>query len=98
MYFWVVLPIGTKRCLFPFPVILINPSSKNKSEIFKETSSETRRPQPYKVSSIALLRSPSSFDKSMAAINRSISSIDKVSGSFLPNRGVSINSIGLSVR
>ena len=37
IYFCVSSPIGTKRSLFPLPVILINPSSKNKSEIFKET-------------------------------------------------------------
>jgi hypothetical protein len=36
MYFLVEELIGTKRCLFPFPVTFIKPSSKNKSEIFKE--------------------------------------------------------------
>ena len=50
MYFWVKFPIGTNRSLFPFPVILIKPSSINKSDIFKVTNSDTRNPQPYKVS------------------------------------------------
>ena len=98
MYFMVVLPTGTKRCLLPFPVILINPSSKNKSDIFSETNSETRKPQLYKVSYMALLRSPSGVDKSIAAINSSISSVESVSGSFLPVLGTSINSKGVSFR
>ena len=90
--------MGTNRCLLPFPVILIKPSSKNKSEIFKVVISETRSPQPYKVSSMALFLSPSGVDKSIAAIRLSILSIESVSGSFLPNLGASISSIGLSVR
>ena len=98
MKFCVELPIGTKRCLFPFPVIFIKPSSKNKSEIFKATNSETRSPQLYKDSNIARFRSPSFELKSIAAISASISSTDNVSGSFLPVLGVSINSRGLSER
>ena len=54
----VVGPIGTKRSLSPLPVTLIKPSSKNKSEILSSISSLTRKPQLYKVSIIALLRSP----------------------------------------
>ena len=98
MYLIVEPPTGTKRCLFPLPVILIKPSSKNKSEIFKLTNSETRKPQLYKVSNIALLRSPSGVDKSIAEINASISSVAKVSGNFLPVLGTSINSKGVSFR
>ena len=90
--------MGTKRCLFPFPVILIKPSSKNKSEIFKVTNSETRKPQLYNVSNIALLRSPSADVKFMALINKSISCVESVSGNFLPVFGTSINSKGVSFR
>ena len=73
MYFCVKFPMGTKRCLLPFPVIFIKPSSKNNSEILSETNSETRSPQPYKVSSMERLRSPSFVAKSIAEISASIS-------------------------
>ncbi len=58
MYFMVVSPIGTKRCLSPLLVIFIKPSLSHKSEILSEVNSLTLKPQPYMVSSIALLRSP----------------------------------------
>ena len=90
------LPTGTNRCLFPLPVILMNPSSKNKSDNFNEINSETRKPQLYKVSSIALFRSPSGVDKSIACMSESISIVESVSGSFRPVFGTSINSSGVS--
>ena len=98
MYFWAALPIGTNRSLLPLPVILIKPSSKYKSEIFNDINSETRSPQPYSVSSMARLRSPSFEVKSIAAMRESISSTDSISGSFLPVLGVSTSSKGLSER
>ena len=41
----VLTPMGTKRCLSPFPVTFKKPSSKNKSDIFKWVNSLTRSPQ-----------------------------------------------------
>jgi hypothetical protein len=97
MYFIVVSPIGTKRCLPPFPLIFINPSLKNKSEILRVVNSLTLSPHPYSVSSMALLRSPCGLLKSMALMSWSISSIASVSGSFLPILGLSISARGLVV-
>ena len=73
--------MGTKRCLSPFPVTLIKPSSKNRSDSLRSRSSETLRPQPYNVSMIARLRSPSFLLRSTAAMILSTSSIEMVSGS-----------------
>ena len=78
-----MFPIGINLCLFPLPVTLIKFSSKNKSDIFKSTSSLTLIPHPYKSSIIAIFLSPCSLDKSILEINSSISFVDRVSGSFL---------------
>jgi hypothetical protein len=76
-------------------VILIKTSSKNKSDIFKETNS---RPEDHiHIRFLTSHGSASSFEvKSIALISVSISSIDKVSGNFLPVLGDSISSKGLS--
>ena len=48
------LLIGINLSLFPFPVTFIIDSLKYKSETFNVISSETLRPQLYKISIIAL--------------------------------------------
>jgi hypothetical protein len=84
------LTYWNKTLLVPLPVI-INPSSKNKSEILE--------PQVQK----PLIRNHKEFQawhdcalffvlKSIASISASISITDKVSGSLRPVLGVSINS------
>ena len=92
-----MFPIGINLCLFPLPVTLIKFSSKNKSDIFKSTSSLTLIPHPYKSSIIARFLSPCCFDRSMLEINSSISFVDNVSGSFLEVLGDSISLSGLLV-
>src|SRR5690606_41858173 len=62
------------------------------------TNSETRSPQPYNTSRIALFRIPSIVDESIAAISASISSIFSTLGILRFSRGVSSNSVGLSFR
>jgi hypothetical protein len=68
--------------------------SKKRFEIFRLESSETLNPQPYKSSSIALLRIPSAFERSIASINLLISIILSVSGNFLLVLGLSISADG----
>ena len=67
--------MGTKRCLSPFPITLIKPSSKNKSEIWSVINSVTRKPQLYKVSMIVLFLSPCGLLKSIAEMILSISTV-----------------------
>ncbi len=72
--------MGTRRCLLPLPSTLMKPSSKYRSEIFRLHSSDTRRPQLYRVSRMARLRCPSFVPWSMAEMIRSISSTVSTSG------------------
>ena len=86
--------MGTRRCLLPLPSTLMKPSSKYKSEIFRLHSSDTRRPQLYRVSRMARLRCPSFVPRSMAEMMRSISSTVSTSGSLNPILGPSNSSLG----
>ena len=88
------LPMGTNLSLSPLPITLIKPTSKYKQLIFKFTSSLTRKPQLYKVSSIALLRPPSGVLKSIWSIIFSISSKLNVSGNMRFSFGASNKTVG----
>ena len=87
-------PIGTSRCLSPFPMTLMKPTSRYRQLILRLTTSLTRSPQLYMVSNIALFLPPSGTLKSIAEIIFSISSKDKVSGKSLFNFGASSNTVG----
>ena len=63
---------------------------------FKLTSSDTRKPQEYNVSRIALLRCPSCLVRSTALIMASISSTLRTLGRVRPIFGASSEFAGLS--
>src|SRR5699024_3625557 len=76
----------------------INPSSKNKSDKRKLVNSDTRKPQPYNNSIMLRFLSPCGSLKSICPTNASISFRLKTSGKLLAFFGLSIKSIGLSLR
>ena len=89
-----LLLIGTSLSRSPFPAMRRNSCSKCRFDTFRSTSSETRNPQLYRVSRIALLRSPSALVTSMASIRLLISSSVRISGSLRPILGDSRRVVG----
>ena len=98
MYLMAPLLIGTNLSLFPFPVTFIIDSLKYKSETFNVISSETLRPQLYKISIIALFLILFFDFISMLSISLSISFTVNVVGSLDPILGVSIFCNGFSFK
>ena len=74
--------IGVILCLFPFPIILMYPSIKLISDIFKFTILVTLSPQEYKHSIIVRFLSLFSLLKLKLLIILSISSVLNTIGSF----------------
>ena len=72
-----IRPMGTNLSLFPLPTTLIRPSSKNKSEHRRLTSSLTRKPQEYSISSMAVFRTSMGRSSSKLLISFSTSDVDK---------------------
>ena len=91
-----ISPIGTSLSLLPFPMIRMKPCSRKSDEIFSPEASDTRSPQPYRISSIALSRLPIHEDVSTHLMMRSTSSSESTLGRYTPSFGASTLSQGLS--
>ena len=90
--------MGTNLSLFPLPTTLIRPSSKNKSEHLRLTSSLTRKPQEYSISSMAVFRTSMGRSSSKLVKSFSTSDADKVTGRTDPILGGSTKVMGLLPR
>ena len=76
-------PMGTNLSLSPLPITLIKPTSIYRQEMRRFTSSLTRKPQLYIVSTMALLRPPSGLLKSICAIMNNKSRIQSSRREFI---------------
>ena len=82
-----ISPIGMSLSFLPFPNTLMKPSDRYRPDIPSPAASETRRPQLYSTSSMALSRFPIQSVTSTDPIMASTSSTDKTVGRYLPSFG-----------